>query len=122
MPGGSFVSCPAGSRLEAPAAAGGNVHSGHAGTPRACGRRDMTYEIRDGWVIGQLPGPDDSQVRVKHFPQGPYERRRRRNPHLCLHTTQTNGYVEHLRFPSEFQVGENVIGQHRPLWGRKQGD
>jgi hypothetical protein len=78
----------------------------------------MSYEIRDGWIIGQLPGPNGSQVRVKHFPQGPYERRRRKNPRLCLHTTETNGYVERLRFPSEFQVGENVIGQHRPLWAR----
>ncbi len=32
---------------------------------------------------------------------------------LCLHTTQTQGYVENLRFPSEFQVGEDVIGQLR---------
>jgi hypothetical protein len=37
---------------------------------------------------------------------------------LCLHTTETQGYVEDLRFPSEFQVGEDVIGQHRPLWAR----
>jgi len=37
---------------------------------------------------------------------------------LCLHTTETQGYVEELRFPSEFQVGEDVIGQHRPLWAR----
>jgi len=37
---------------------------------------------------------------------------------LCLHTTETSGYVEQLRFPSEFQVGEGVIGQHRPLWAR----
>jgi hypothetical protein len=78
----------------------------------------MTYEIRNGWVIGQLPGPNGSQVRVKHFPQRPYERRRRESPRLCLHTTQTSGYVVNLRFPSEFQVGEDVIGQHRPLWAR----
>ena len=78
----------------------------------------MTYEIRNGWIIGQLPGPNGSQVRVKHFPQMPYERRRRENPRLCPHTTQTSGYVLNLRFPSEFQVGEDVIGQHRPLWAR----
>lgn len=35
-----------------------------------------------------------------------------------LHTTETHGYVERLRFPTEFQVGEDVIGQHRPLWAR----
>lgn len=78
----------------------------------------MTYEIRNGWIIGRLPGPNGSQVRVKHFPQGPYQRRQRENPRLCLHTTQTSGYVENLRFPTEFQVGEGVIGQHRPLWAR----
>ena len=31
---------------------------------------------------------------------------------------RAHGYVEDLRFPSEFQVGEEVIGQHRPLWAR----
>jgi len=78
----------------------------------------MTYEINNGWIIGRLPGPNRSLIPVKHFPQGPYERRLRKNPLLCLHTTQTDGYVERLRFPSEFQVGERVIGQHRPLWAR----
>lgn len=78
----------------------------------------MTYEIDNGWIVGRLPGPDGSLVPVKHFPQGPYERRQRNDPRLCLHTTQTAGYVEELRFPSEFQVGEDVIGQHRPLWAR----
>lgn len=80
--------------------------------------RTVTYEIRDGWIVGKLPGLDGSFIQVKHFPQGPYERRRRSNPRLCLHTTQTDGYVANLRFPSEFQVGEDVIGQHRPLWAR----
>jgi hypothetical protein len=78
----------------------------------------MAYEIVNGWVVGTLPGPNGASVPVKHFPQGPYERRRRNNPRLCLHTTETVGYVEHLRFPTEFQVGESVIGQHRPLWAR----
>jgi hypothetical protein len=78
----------------------------------------MTYEIINGWIVGELPGPDGGLVPVKHFPQSPYERRQRNNPLLCLHTTETHGYVEDLRFPSEFQVGEDVIGQHRPLWAR----
>jgi hypothetical protein len=78
----------------------------------------MTYEIINGWIVGKLPGPDGGLIPVKHFPQGPYERRQRNNPLLCLHTTETQGYVEDLRFPSEFQVGEDVIGQHRPLWAR----
>lgn len=80
--------------------------------------RSMTYEIVNGWIMGKLPGPNGSLIPVKHFPQGPYERRRRNHPRLCLHTTQTHGYVENLRFPTEFQVGEDVIGQHRPLWAR----
>ena len=78
----------------------------------------MTYEIINGWIVGKLRGPNGRLIRVKHFPQGPYERRRRNRPRLCLHTTQTPGYVERLRFPTEFQVGEHVIGQHRPLWAR----
>src|SRR5215204_927509 len=78
----------------------------------------MTYEIINGWIVGKLPGPDGALIPVRHFPQGPYERRQRNNPMLCLHTTETQGYVEELRFPSEFQVGEDVIGQHRPLWAR----
>ena len=77
----------------------------------------MTYEIINGWIVGKLLGPD-GLIPVKHFPQGPYERRKRNNPLLCLHTTETEGYVENLRLPSEFQVGEDVIGQHRPLWAR----
>src|SRR4029453_5694180 len=78
----------------------------------------MTYEIINGWIVGKLPGPGGGLIPGKHFPQGPYERRQRNNPLLCLHTTETHGYVEDLRFPSEFQVGEDVIGQHRPLWAR----
>jgi hypothetical protein len=78
----------------------------------------MTYEIINGWIVGELRGPGGASVEVRHFPQGPYERRERNRPLLCLHTTQTEGYVEHLRFPSEFQVGQGVIGQHRPLWAR----
>src|SRR6266540_2343419 len=78
----------------------------------------MTYEIINGWIVGKLPGPDGVLIPIRHFPQSPYERRQRNNPLLCLHTTETDGYVEDLRFPSEFQVGEDVIGQHRPLWAR----
>jgi hypothetical protein len=78
----------------------------------------MTYEIINGWIVGKLPGPEGALIPVNHFPQAPFDRRRRNNPFLCLHTTQTQGYVEDLRFPSEFQVGENVIGQHKPLWAR----
>jgi len=78
----------------------------------------VTYEIVDGWIVGELPGPDGSSIRVKHFPQRPFERRARATPLLCLHTTETRGYVEELRFPSEFQVGEGIVGQHRPLWAR----
>jgi len=66
----------------------------------------MTYEIINGWIVGKLPGQDGELIPVKHFPQGPYERRQRNNPLLCLHTTETHGYVVDLRFPTEFQVSE----------------
>ena len=69
-------------------------------------------------MVGKLPGPNRDLITVKHFPQGPYERRHRNEPLLCLHTTETDGYMKVLRFPTEFQVGEDVIGQHRPLWAR----
>src|SRR4029453_18434539 len=85
-----------------------------AGKPRTA-LGSMTYEIINGWSVGKPLGPE-GLIPVKHFPQGPYERRERSNPLLCLHTTETDGYVEELRFPSEFQVGEDVIGNHRPLW------
>ena len=35
----------------------------------------MTYEINNGWIVGKLPGPNGDLIPVKHFPQGPYERR-----------------------------------------------
>jgi hypothetical protein len=78
----------------------------------------VTYEIRNGWVEGKLRGLNGDLFPVKHFPQGPYDRRQRGHPRLCLHTTETGGYVQNLRFPSEFQVGEGIIGQHKPLWAR----
>src|SRR4029434_4382459 len=78
----------------------------------------MTYEIVNGWIVGKLPGPDGGLVPVRHFPPGPYERRQPHTSALCVHPTETQVYVEDLRFPSEFQVGEDVIGQHRPLWAR----
>src|SRR4029450_13727142 len=78
----------------------------------------MTYEIINGWIVGKLPGPDGGLMPVKHFPQGPSERRQRHNPWRGRRTTERQGCVEDLRFPSEFQVGEDVIGQHRPLWAR----
>ena len=37
------------------------------------------------------------------------------NPDLCLHTTETSGYVTTLEFPSNFQCGGGVIGQHIKL-------
>ena len=68
--------------------------------PMAIGGRTMTNEITNGWVVGKLPGPNETLIKVKHFPQGPFERRRRNDPLLCLHMTETDGYVVRLRFPS----------------------
>lgn len=77
----------------------------------------MTVSIVDGWMTGSLPGPA-GDVPVKRFAQGPYIRLATGTPNLVLHTTETAGYVEHLEYPSQFQVGEGFIGQHRPLWAK----
>lgn len=77
----------------------------------------MTVSIVDGWITGSLPGPA-GDVPIKRFAQGPYTRLAYGTPNVVLHTTETQGYVEHLEYPSQFQVGEGFIGQHRPLWAR----
>lgn len=71
----------------------------------------MVLEVRDGWMFGSLRddvGRDWPIVRHKQASRGPTVS----FPDLCLHTTETDGYVEELEFPSQFQVGEGKIGQH----------
>jgi hypothetical protein len=81
----------------------------------------MSVTISEGWVSGTLPGPGGKEYPIKHFPQGPNNPLAEVKPELVLHTTETDGYVESLQYPVQFQVGEGIIGQHRPLWAQGWG-
>jgi len=78
----------------------------------------MSVTIGEGWVSGTLPGPGGKEYSVKRFAQGPYYSLAQVKPNLVLHTTETDGYIENLAYPSQWQVGEGIIGQHRPLWAK----
>lgn len=78
----------------------------------------MSYEVRDGWIEGKLPGPGSKMVEVKRFGQPPYVALAPGIPNLVLHTTETDVYLPKLEYPSQFQVGKGIIGQHRPLWAK----
>lgn len=73
----------------------------------------MTITITDGWISGSLP--DDTG---REWPIVQHRQASARGPltvpvpNLILHTTETNGYVEQLKFPSQWQCGEGKIGQH----------
>jgi hypothetical protein len=81
----------------------------------------MSATISEGWVSGTLPGPGGKEFPVKHFPQGPNNPLAEVKPQLVLHTTETDGYVESLQYPVQFQVGEGIVGQHRPIWAQGWG-
>jgi hypothetical protein len=81
----------------------------------------MTVTMKDGWLSGTLPGPGAKEYPLKHFPQGPNNALAEIKPNLVLHTTETDAYVESLQYPVQFQVGEGIIGQHRPLWAQGWG-
>lgn len=76
----------------------------------------MTVEIRDGWLYGSLKDDKGHEWPIKRFRQ-PAARGRLtvETPNLCLHTTETDGYVETLRVPSQWQCGQGIIGQHIEL-------
>jgi len=78
----------------------------------------MTYNLANGWLSGTLPGPGGKEYPIKHFPQGPNNALAQVKPNLVLHTTETDGYIANLQYPSQWQVGEGIIGQHKPLWAR----
>lgn len=74
----------------------------------------MVAQVIDGWLHGSLPDDTGREWPILRFNQtdqgqGPIVVE---TPNLVLHTTETSGYVEHLQFPSQFQCGEGVIGQH----------
>jgi hypothetical protein len=76
----------------------------------------MSVQIRSGWLYGTLPDDTGREWPIKRFPQvsarGPLTVE---DPNLILHTTETPGYVETLRYPSQWQCGEGIIGQHIKL-------
>jgi hypothetical protein len=76
----------------------------------------VSVQIRSGWLYGSLPDDTGREWPIKRFPQvsarGPLASE---HVNLILHTTETNGYVETLRYPSQWQCGEGIIGQHIKL-------
>lgn len=76
----------------------------------------MTVKIEDGWVSGTLPDDTGKEWPVKQFRQ-PAARGdlKVEVPNLVLHTTETDGYIETLKYPSQWQTGEGIIGQHIKL-------
>ena len=76
----------------------------------------MAVTIQDGWLSGSLPDDTGREWPIRQFRQpsmrGPLDAA---IPNLILHTTETDGYVEHLKFPSQWQCGEGIIGQHIKL-------
>jgi len=73
-------------------------------------------EIRDGWLFGSLPDDTGHEWPVVLHPQasvrGPL---RPATPNLILHTTETDRYLDTLKYPSQWQCGEGKIGQHIKL-------
>lgn len=73
----------------------------------------MGATIANGLVSGSLK--DDTghawpiRQHVQPSARGPMGTE---HPDLCLHTTETDSYVTTLEFPSQWQTGEGVIGQH----------
>ena len=69
-------------------------------------------EIRDGWCSGSLPDDTGREWPVVQHRQASARGPVINLPNLILHTTETSGYVEELRFPSQWQCGDGKIGQH----------
>jgi hypothetical protein len=70
------------------------------------------FKIEDGWIFGSLPDDKGHEWPIVRHPQGSRGPQAAGTPNLVLHTTETSGYVEQLQYPSNFQCGEGVIGQH----------
>lgn len=69
-----------------------------------------------GWLSGSLP--DDTG---KEWPVVQHRQASLRGPlattvpNLILHTTETDRYLDTLKYPSQWQCGDGVIGQHIQL-------
>jgi hypothetical protein len=76
----------------------------------------MSVTVKDGWLTGSLP--DDTG---REWPVVQRRQASARGPlkvrigNLILHTTETDRYLDTLRFPSQWQCGEGKIGQHIQL-------
>lgn len=76
----------------------------------------MTVTIKDGWLHGSLPDDTGREWPIRRFPQRAARGRLSVvPPNLCLHTTESDGYIKQLRFPSQWQCGDGIIGQHIAL-------
>ena len=79
------------------------------------------YEIRDGWVHGELPGPKGpiEVIRSPREDMKPWSRLVKDPPNLCLHTTEGGPELgERYKtwdFPPNFACGDFKIVQLFPL-------
>src|SRR5918999_1299818 len=77
----------------------------------------MTYEIRDGWIHGEIPGPEGRLYKVEHHPITPTRGPLSSPVHPYFHETQgftVNGAVSTLRsrrIPVHFVTGEHRVAQ-----------
>ena len=81
----------------------------------------MTYEVREGWIHGELPGPK-GPIEVVVSPRNdmkPWTRLEKDPPNLCLHTTEgctTLGErYKAWEVPPNFACGDGKIVQLFPL-------
>jgi hypothetical protein len=81
----------------------------------------VAYEIHDGWVHGELPGPNGS-IEVILFPREdmkPWTKLAKDPPNLCLHTTEGSTKLgvayKTWEFPPNFACGDGHIVQLFPL-------
>jgi hypothetical protein len=76
----------------------------------------MTVTNVGGWLSGSLPDDTGREwpvvQRRQESARGPL---RPAIPNLILHTTETDRYLDTLKFPSQWQCGEGKIGQHIKL-------
>jgi len=81
----------------------------------------VTFEVRDGWIHGELPGPN-GPVEVIRFPRvdmKPWSKLIKVPPNLCLHTTEGSTTLgekyKGWDFPPNFACGDGHIVQLFPL-------
>jgi hypothetical protein len=83
----------------------------------------MTARIRDGWIHGELPGPEGRTYQVEREPRDDFAfvRLAIPRPNLVLHTTQAPDLRERYKtwdFPPQFGVGDHRIVQLFPVWAQ----